>query len=193
MFLLIMSSWWKIYKNINFKVKTDIPFKINNFYKSPDCIDFCNFFAISSSLSIFILPSTLQILIQCLSKSTREVWEISSGFILSEGKIPSLHLLVGEREWATSQTANIGGDRMNLGIRIFPLPNSNGLLGGRMSKQRSEQLLVLRMGNYPCRRMNRKLGNSMKLWKGSENITTLLFSLKDLQFYIKNEEDKCTP
>ena len=31
------------------------------------------------------------------------------------------------REWAT------GGDRMNPGIRILPLPSSNGLLGGRMN------------------------------------------------------------
>ena len=38
-----------------------------------------------------------------------------------------------EREWATSFTANVGGDPMNPGIRIPPLPSANGLLGGRMS------------------------------------------------------------
>jgi hypothetical protein len=36
---------------------------------------------------------------------------------------------------------------MNPGIRILPLPSTNGLPGGRMSG--SEQPFVLRMGNYP--------------------------------------------
>ena len=37
------------------------------------------------------------------------------------------------REWATSKTADIGGDRMNPGIRILPLPSGNGLFGGWIS------------------------------------------------------------
>ena len=36
-------------------------------------------------------------------------------------------------EWAISQTANIGGDIMNPGIKVLPLASVNGLLGGRMS------------------------------------------------------------
>ena len=44
---------------------------------------------------------------------------------------------------------------MNPGLRILPLPRDNGL---RMNGRRSEQLLVLRMGNYPWRRMNHKFG-----------------------------------
>ena len=41
-------------------------------------------------------------------------------------------------EWGestTSKTANLGGERMNPGIRILPLliVSANGLLGGRMS------------------------------------------------------------
>jgi hypothetical protein len=36
------------------------------------------------------------------------------------------------REWAMLQTANVGGDQMNPGIRIFPLPSANGLLGGQV-------------------------------------------------------------
>ena len=30
-------------------------------------------------------------------------------------------------EWATSKTVNIGGDRMNPGIKILPLSSANGL------------------------------------------------------------------
>ena len=37
------------------------------------------------------------------------------------------------------------------------------------------------MGNYPWRRTNHKLANSMKMWKGNGNTTTLLFSLKGLE------------
>ena len=37
------------------------------------------------------------------------------------------------------------------------------------------------MGNYPCRWMNHKLANGMKMWKGYGNTTTLLFSLKRLE------------
>jgi hypothetical protein len=36
------------------------------------------------------------------------------------------------REWAKCQTANVGGDCMNPGIRILPLSSDNGLLEGRM-------------------------------------------------------------
>ena len=37
------------------------------------------------------------------------------------------------REWATSKTAKVEGDRMNPGIRILPLTRVNGLPRGRMS------------------------------------------------------------
>jgi hypothetical protein len=38
------------------------------------------------------------------------------------------------------------------------------------------------MGNYPWRRMNHKLTNVMKMWKGNGSTTTLLlFSLKGLE------------
>ena len=63
----------------------------------------------------------------------------------------------------------------------LPLPRANGLPGGRMRGYRSGQLLVLRMGNYPWRRMNHKLANGMKMLKGNGNTTTLLFSLKGLE------------
>jgi hypothetical protein len=39
------------------------------------------------------------------------------------------------REWAMSWTANVGGDRMNPGIKILPPPSANCPLGGRMSGQ----------------------------------------------------------
>ena len=45
----------------------------------------------------------------------------------------------------------------------------------------SGQLLVLRMGKYPRRRMNQKLAVGMKMWKGNGNTTTLLFSTKGLK------------
>ena len=51
--------------------------------------------------------------------------------IFSEGKI--LPASASGGEWATSYTANVGGDRMDPGIRILFLPSANGLLGGRMS------------------------------------------------------------
>ena len=39
-------------------------------------------------------------------------------------------------EWATSLTANIGGDRMNPGIRNLPPPSAKELLGRRMGEVR---------------------------------------------------------
>ena len=36
-------------------------------------------------------------------------------------------------EWATWQKANVGGNRINLGKMIVPLPSANGLLSGWMS------------------------------------------------------------
>ena len=49
-----------------------------------------------------------------------------SGFIHNEGKIP---IYTSQRQGgATSQTANVGWDRMNTGIRTPPLPSANGLL-----------------------------------------------------------------
>ena len=85
------------------------------------------------------------------------------------------------REWAKSYTANVERNRMIPVIRILTLPRDNGLLGGRMSGQRSEQLFVLRMGNYPRKRMNHKLAIGMKMWKANGYTTTLLFSLKRLE------------
>jgi hypothetical protein len=48
----------------------------------------------------------------------------------------------------------------------------------------SGQLLVLRMGNCPQRRMSHKLANGMKMWKGIGNTTTLLFSLNKVMEYM---------
>ena len=50
------------------------------------------------------------------------------GLILNEGETPPRG-----REWAMTKMANLEGDRMNPGIRIFPLPSANGLFGGQMS------------------------------------------------------------
>ena len=62
-----------------------------------------------------------------LSKRYREEWEMSLGLDHPQRwENPYLRLLAGEMTY-------VGGDRMNPGIRIFPLPSSNGLLGGRMS------------------------------------------------------------
>ena len=70
---------------------------------------------------------------------------------------------------------------MNPRKRILPLPSTNDLLGGRMSRQRSGQLLILRMGNYLSRQMNHKFANGMKIRKGNRNTTTLLLPLKGLE------------
>ena len=53
---------------------------------------------------------------------------------------------------------------------------------------RSGQLLVLRMGNSPRRRMSHKLTNSMKIWKGIRNTTTLLFSLNRIMEYWRTDD-----
>ena len=50
-----------------------------------------------------------------------------SGLILSEGKTSTY---TSSRERVGNV---IGGDRMNPGIRILPLPSANGLFGGWMS------------------------------------------------------------
>ena len=73
---------------------------------------------------------------------------------------------------------------MNPGMRILPLPNANGL-GGRFSGWRSGKFLVLKKGNYPSRRMNHKVANGMKIWKGNGNTTTLSFCLKGLDILHK--------
>ena len=69
-----------------------------------------------------------------------------SGLILSEGTIPSPP---SGRDWATSYTANVEGDRMNPGVRFLPLPSANYLIKGRMSGLRSGEIPILRKGNYP--------------------------------------------
>ena len=37
--------------------------------------------------------------------------------------------------------------------------------------------------------MIHKLANGLKMWKGNGNTTTLLFALKGLEIYIKEEEE----
>jgi hypothetical protein len=51
-----------------------------------------------------------------------------SDLILSEGKIPTWR-----RKGATSQMVNVGGNRINPGIRILHMPEANGRLRGQMS------------------------------------------------------------
>ena len=48
-------------------------------------------------------------------------------------KVISLPTLPSGRKQPTSLTANAGGDQMNPGIRILPLPRVNGLPAERMS------------------------------------------------------------
>jgi hypothetical protein len=50
-----------------------------------------------------------------VSKSNREVWEMPSALILSEGETPTYN-----SSRATSLTANVGRDQTNPGIRILP-------------------------------------------------------------------------
>ena len=95
---------------------------------------------------------------------------------LMKGKSQSTSLCGGE--WALLQIANIGGNQTNPRIRILLIPSAKGLFEGRMSRQRSWKLLALRTRIYPRRRMNDKVANGMKMWKGNGNTTTLLFSLK---------------
>ena len=83
-----------------------------------------------------------------------------SGLILSEGK--SVPTTSSVRVLAMPKKTNVGGDRQNSGIRILPLLSANGLLGRRMSGQRSGQLLFIRMGDYPLKRMNHEQANGMK-------------------------------
>ena len=63
---------------------------------------------------------------------------------------------------------------MNPGIRILPLSNSEGLLEWRMSVQKLEQLILVRTGKYPSRRMNTK----WNMWKENGDTTKLQFYLK---------------
>jgi hypothetical protein len=44
------------------------------------------------------------------------------------------------RDWATSQTPNLGGDRMNPRIRILPISSANSPFGERKNGQRSGKL-----------------------------------------------------
>jgi hypothetical protein len=70
---------------------------------------------------------------------------------------------------------------MNPGIRIHPLLSVIGVIGRRMSWFRSGKLVVLRMRNYPRRRLKYKLANDMKMWNGKGKTTTLLFSLRGFE------------
>ena len=47
------------------------------------------------------------------------------------------------REWATSKTANVGGDRMNPKNRILPLPNA------KQSSRRADELVEVRETSCP--------------------------------------------
>ena len=51
-------------------------------------------------------------------------------------------------------------------------------------------MLVLRLGNYPLRRMNPKLANDTKMWKGNGITTTLLFSLKGLEILHQEKRER---
>ena len=44
------------------------------------------------------------------------------------------------REWATSNMANICGDRMNPGIKILSLPSANGLSEGGLASRGQDNL-----------------------------------------------------
>ena len=72
---------------------------------------------------------------------------MSSGLILSEGEIP-IYTSLWDR-LGNAIDANVGEDRMNLEIRESYSIKFYCLLGGRMIRQRSRQLPVLTMGNYP--------------------------------------------
>ena len=95
---------------------------------------------------LIVEPSTLPF----GTKSTRELWEIT----LTEGKNPNLQLLVEE-------TANLGNNRMNNGIKNSPLQIANGLLGERMSDKRSGKkyffFLFFLMVNCPSKRTSHQL------------------------------------
>ena len=54
-------------------------------------------------------------------------------------------------------------------------------------------LLVLTMGIYLWKRMNYKLANGMKMWKGNKNTTTLLFSLIGLEILHQVRRSKWEP
>ena len=123
------------------------------------------------------------------SGSTSEVRGMSSGLILNEGKFLSKP---PSGRVGNVIEANDRGDRINPGIRILPLPSNNDLLGGRMSGLRSEKLLIFRMGNYLWRRMNHKLANRMRMWKGNGNTITLLFSLKGFEILHQERRGQVT-
>ena len=76
---------------------------------------------------------------------------------------------------------------MNPGIRIFLLTSAMAF-----SEDESGRSQDLRMGNYPCRRMNEKLANGMQLWKGNGNATTLSFCLKRLEVLHEEKKKKRT-
>ena len=46
------------------------------------------------------------------------------------------------------------------------------------------------MGNYPWRRINHKLANDMKMWKGNGNSSILLFSPKGLEIVHKKRREQ---
>ena len=74
---------------------------------------------------------------------------------------------------------------MNPGIRILPLPCANGLFEGRMKRWRAEQLLILKMRNYPWRRINHKLANGMMESKRGGGNYHITFSPKGLEILPK--------
>ena len=83
-------------------------------------------------LLFFLMDSTIIYFLEAyLHPSTKEVREIPSGLILTQGKNPYLYFLMGDIR-ATLYMINTGGHWMNPGIRTLSLPSANGLLGGQI-------------------------------------------------------------
>ena len=70
--------------------------------------------------------------------------------------------------------ANVGGDRMNLGIKILRLPLTNGFFGGRLSGWRSGNSSLGWETNLEG--MNQQIAQLLDV---KTKTTTLSFSLKD--------------
>jgi hypothetical protein len=96
--------------------------------------------------------------------------------VSSSVKRISLFTLPGGRKWATSQRANVEGDRMYPGIGILPLPSANILLGRRMS----EGILSLWWETILEGGYTTSWPTAWRCWKENVNTTTL-FYLKVLE------------
>ena len=107
------------------------------------------------------------------SKIVEHIFNTRHTYINIETNLEILHTLLKDPKLNTTEQYEI--------YKHYKPPSRR-----RINRWKSGQLLFLRMENYPFRRMNHKLANCMKMWKGNGNTTTLLFSLKG----IKKEEDK---